>query len=128
MFDFVIGVLIAALAGMGVGGGGLLVLYLVFIKDMAQLEAQGINLVFFVFAASSSLLYHIRKREIRWKLAIIVIGVGVAGAYFGAKTAAAFDPQVLRRLFGWLMTLSGVIVLFGGKIKRIKNKFFQKRG
>ncbi len=128
MFDFVIGVLIAALAGMGVGGGGLLVLYLVFIKNVAQLEAQGINLVFFVFAASSSLLYHIRKREIRWKLAVMVISVGVVGAYFGAKTAAAFDPQVLRRLFGGLMVLSGVIVLLGGKIKRIKNNFFQKRG
>lgn len=128
MFDFVIGVFIAALAGMGVGGGGLLVLYLVFIKDMAQLEAQGINLVFFVVAASSSLLYHIRKRKIRWKLAIIVMGVGVGGAYLGAKTAATLDPLVIRRLFGWLMTLSGGIVLFGGRIKGIKNKFFQKRG
>lgn len=128
MFDFVIGVLIAALAGMGVGGGGLLVLYLVFIKDMAQLEAQGINLVFFVFAAASSLLYHIRKREIRWRLVIMVIGFGVAGAYMGAKTAAALDPQLIRRLFGWLMTVSGVIVLLGGKLKRIKNNFFQKRG
>lgn len=128
MFDFVIGVLIAALAGMGVGGGGLLVLYLVFIKDMAQLEAQGINLVFFVFAATSSLLYHIRKREIRWKLVAMVIGIGIVGAYMGAKTAAAFDPQVLRRIFGWLMLISGVMVLFGGKIKSIKNNFFQKRG
>lgn len=128
MFDFVIGVLIAALAGMGVGGGGLLVLYLVFVKDMAQLDAQGINLVFFVFAALSSLLYHIRKRKIRWKLVMMVIGVGVVGAYFGAKTAATFEPLVLRRCFGWLMMLSGVIVLFGGEIGKIKNKFFRKRG
>ncbi len=128
MFDFVIGVMIAALAGMGVGGGGLLVLYLVFVKDMAQLEAQGINLVFFVFAASSSLLYHIKKREIKWRLALWVIGVGVVGAYLGARTAAALDPLLIRRLFGWLMTLSGVVVLFGGRIKRIKNKIFQKRG
>ena len=120
MFDFVIGVLIAALAGMGVGGGGLLVLYLVFIKDMPQLEAQGINLVFFVFAALSSLLYHVRRREIRWKLVGMVIGVGVVGAYFGARAAAAFEPQMLRRLFGGLMMLSGGIVLFGGKIKGIK--------
>ncbi len=128
MFDFVIGILIAALAGMGVGGGGLLVLYLVFIKDMGQLEAQGINLVFFVFAAGSSILYHIKKRKIRWKLVGLVIGVGVVGAYFGAKTAAAFEPIVLRRLFGWLMTISGVIVLFGGRVKKIKNNFFSKRG
>ena len=128
MFDFVIGVLIAALAGMGVGGGGLLVLYLVFVKDMAQLEAQGINLVFFVFAAMASLMYHIRKRKIRWKLVVMVIGFGVAGAYLGAKMAAKIDPLVLRRVFGWLMTFSGVIVLFGGRKKKIKNNFFQKRG
>lgn len=128
MFDFVIGVLIAALAGMGVGGGGLLVLYLVFVKDMAQLEAQGINLVFFVFAAMASLMYHIRKRKIRWKLVAMVIGFGIAGAYLGAKTAAKIDPLVLRRVFGWLMTFSGVMVLFGGRIKKIKNNFFQKRG
>ena len=40
----------ALLAGMGVGGGGLLVLYLVFIKDMGQTMAQGLNLVFFIMS------------------------------------------------------------------------------
>ena len=57
MIDFFAGVLIASLAGMGIGGGGLLVLYLVFVKGAEQLGAQGLNLVFFICAAASSVMW-----------------------------------------------------------------------
>ena len=48
--------LIAALMGMGVGGGGLLVLALVWLFDIPQRTAQGINLAAFVVSAASSML------------------------------------------------------------------------
>ena len=47
ILQFLIGILIASLAGMGVGGGGLLVIWLIFIANMSAPTAQGINLVFF---------------------------------------------------------------------------------
>ena len=37
MLDFIIALITSALAGTGVGGGGLLVIYLTLVKDMEQL-------------------------------------------------------------------------------------------
>ena len=44
--NILIAVLIAALSGMGVGGGGLLVIWLVLTAGMPAPTAQGINLLF----------------------------------------------------------------------------------
>ena len=106
--DVIAGILIAALAGMGIGGGGLLVLYLVFIKGMGQLEAQGLNLIFFIFASGASLIYHGRKRKIKWKVAAMLMLFGSFGAWLGAVTASKLDESVVRTIFGWLLIISGL--------------------
>ena len=46
--------IIALLSGMGIGSGGLLVIYLTLLEKVPQLTAQGINLLFFIFASASS--------------------------------------------------------------------------
>ena len=48
--------LLAALSGMGVGGGGLFVIYLSLFTDTPQLVAQGMNLLFFLFFSQNSTL------------------------------------------------------------------------
>ena len=60
MTDFIAGLLCAVLAAMGVGGGGLLVIYLTLVKELPQLYAQGINLLFFLPSALVSLLFKIK--------------------------------------------------------------------
>ena len=40
--------LIAVLSGLGVGSGGLLVIYLTLVEKVPQLTAQGTNLIFFI--------------------------------------------------------------------------------
>lgn len=127
MLDYLAGMLIAALAGMGVGGGGLLVLYLVFVKDMSQLEAQWINMVFFIFASTSALLWHRKKRNINWKLSLLLIALGITGAFLGAITANIISPKITRKIFGWLMVISGSITLFPKKIKNIFKKGLTKK-
>ena len=122
--DIIAAFLISVLAGMGVGGGGLLVLYLVFVKEMGQLEAQGINLVFFVFAALSALVYHTRKRQIDWRLVMILTVTGAIGVLGGSSLARALSPEVVRKIFGWLLMVCGATVLVGKR----KNKKFEKKG
>ena len=133
--DIVAGVVIAVLAGMGIGGGGLLVLYLVFIKNVSQLEAQGLNLVFFVFAALASLAYHIKRRKMNWRLTVFLGVTGTVGAYMGSVTARGVDPNIVRSVFGWVLIVSGVITFFvkgkkngGEKGGEKKKKFFLKKG
>ena len=125
--DMLAAAAVAVLAGMGVGGGGLLTLYLVLVKEMGQVEAQGINLVFFVFSAAASLIYSGRRRKINWRLVLLMAVPGCLLAPVGAWTASVMDGGLLRRMFGWLMIVSGGAV-FLGKIKRKRKnkKTFEK--
>lgn len=103
---------IATLSGMGVGSGGLLVIYLTLLREMGQLAAQGMNLLFFLFSSSSSLLIHAFRRRLRINLIVVLTLSGMVGSWFGAALAPELDPALLRRLFGGMLTLSGLIVLF----------------
>ena len=51
IIDTVVAFFASALAAMGVGGGGLLVIYLTLVRATEQISAQGINLFFFLFSS-----------------------------------------------------------------------------
>lgn len=110
--DFIAAGMIALLTGMGVGSGGLFVIYLTLIRHLPQLTAQGFNLLFFLSSAGGSLLLHIPRRKIRWSLIALLAGAGAAGAWLGAAIAPQLHPALLRRLFGGMLVLSGCVVLF----------------
>ena len=53
LLDILAGTAVAVLSGMGVGSGGLLVVYLTLAAGMQQAPAQALNLFFFLFAAGA---------------------------------------------------------------------------
>ena len=77
--DIVFTFLFAALAGMGIGSGGLLVLYLTLIRDTPQLSAQGFNLLFFLFASGASMVIHLSRRHIHVGTVAVLLAAGVPG-------------------------------------------------
>lgn len=103
--------IIALLSGMGVGSGGLLVIYLTLIENVPQLTAQGINLLFFVFASSSSLLLHITKRKIYLGAVLIMGTCGILGSLIGSFIAANLSADTLGKIFGAMLVISGVLSL-----------------
>lgn len=103
---------VALLAGMGVGSAGLLVTYLVLVTGAPQLEAQGLNLLFFLFSSGSALLVHIFRTPPLGGLLLLLIPTGLIGAWCGTALALRLPQVLLRRLFGWLLVLSGVLGLF----------------
>ncbi|MBQ2767944.1 MAG: sulfite exporter TauE/SafE family protein [Clostridia bacterium] len=109
--DLIAATAIAVLSGMGVGSGGLLVIYLTLIRDVPQLSAQGINLLFYLCSAGGSLAVHLRRRHLRFPLIALLAGAGLVGAYLGSSLSSRLDPALLRRLFGGMLLISGSIVL-----------------
>ena len=97
---------------MGIGGGGLLVIYLTLVRGVGQLEAQGMNLYFFIFASAAALFVHIAKRKINYPLILLTSSVGMLGAYGGSALASVTDPELIRRVFGAMLLVSGGISLF----------------
>jgi uncharacterized membrane protein YfcA len=65
LVDILATLLIAVLSGMGVGSGGLMVLYLTLLRGAPQLSAQGFNLLFFLFAVASGMAVHLSRRRLR---------------------------------------------------------------
>jgi len=95
----------AVLSGMGMGGGGILLIYLTAYAGKDQLAAQGINLVFFIPVAAVSLWFHARNKLVRWKILAPVCILGFAGVYLGVKLAMLLGSDILSRLFGGLLAL-----------------------
>ena len=113
MLDIIVGTAVAVLSGMGVGSGGLLVVYLTLAAGMSQAPAQALNLFFFLFAASASTAVNIRRRNIAWGCVILLGLGGAVGAIAGSAIAAVAKPRVLRMLFGIMLTVTGARGLIG---------------
>ncbi len=115
--------LVAVLSGMGVGSAGLLVVYLTMIAGVPQLTAQGINLLFFLFAAAAALGVHITHRRIPFLYVSIAALAGMIGALPGTFAAGILPQGWVRILFGIMLILAGVRALCGKpKNKKQKNE------
>ena len=112
---FVIALIIAALSGMGVGGGGLFALYLKYFSEYSQIQIQAVNLIFFLFASGAALTVHLQKRRIYFIPIVIMIGFGILGSLLGSALAVALDGALLGKLFGGMMAAAGIYSLFAKK-------------
>ena len=110
--DITAAVFAATLAGTGVGGGGLLVIYLSLIKGLPQLCCQGINLVSFVASAAGAVPIHAKRRKINAHAVFIIGGVGALFSFFGVSMASSVDPGVLRGIFGAFLVFCGIKTLW----------------
>lgn len=111
IFTVIASFIIAALSGMGVGGGGLFVVFLAIFTDTPQIIAQGINLLFFIFSAGSAICVHLSKRQIFGTAVLTMALFGVAGAILGSLLSSVINQSILRKLFGIMLVISGVLSL-----------------
>lgn len=107
----------AALAGTGVGGGGLYVIWLTAVVGMKQANAQALNLLFFIAAASAALPYHVRHRKINFALSATSAVFGIVGAVFGGLLRGVMSEGASRVTFGVFLVTSGLLSLFRRKKK-----------
>ncbi len=124
--DIIAGAVIALLSGMGVGSAGLLVVWLTLTSDIAQIEAQALNLYFFMFSSAASLTVHVRRRKIFWEADLFMIAVGIVGATAGSILSSVVDPAILRRLFGGMLVFCGSVSLWA-TISPILRRFYNKK-
>ncbi len=104
--------LIALLCGLGVGSGGLFVVYLTVFCNYEQLTAQGFNLLFFIFSTAAALIIHTRARALPIKRLFLICALGILGACGGAMLAQRINGDILRKIFAVFLILSGTLSLF----------------
>ncbi len=102
----------AVLSGMGVGSGGLYLLYLTDVLGVGQYAAQGQNLTFFVLATLASSLLHLRRGHFTLAELFPFLACGLIGTVLGTLLTSVTPPSIARHAFGAFMILGGFIALF----------------
>jgi uncharacterized membrane protein YfcA len=108
MLDVVAAILVGLLAGalgglFGVGGGIIFVPALVLLFGLGQLEAEATSLLAIIPVVLAGTWRQHLYGNVRWRAALVVGVVAVAGVELGVLTAKSLPEETLQRLFGLLL-------------------------
>lgn len=115
--DGSVGIGVGAFSGLlGVGGGILLVPYLVLVRKFPQKSAQATSLVLVAMAAAAGMVTYALRSSVAWLPAMMVLVGGIAGAWLGAHLVQRVRDARLQIAFGALLVLVGLRLLWPGDI------------
>lgn len=117
----IVGFFSGVTASLGLGGGFVLLLYLTAIQGMDQLQAQGINLLFFLPIAALSLIIHIKNKLIDKQPLLPCILCGVVGVLAGSSIAFWIPTNLLSKIFAVFILIIGCKELFFPKKDDVKS-------
>ena len=104
----IVGTALGFLAGIGVGGGSLLILWLTLALGMAHPQARVINLLFFLPSAVIASFFRWKQGKLDFKKVLPAILAGCAVAAVCSWFSIRLDMALLKKLFGGLLILTGI--------------------
>ena len=104
-------ILSGIIAGMGMGGGTLLIPILTIFFQFKQQMAQGLNLIAFLPTAIVSLIIHCKNKLVDFKIGIPIIITGIIESVFGSILANNINSELLKKLFGIFLLGIGIMQL-----------------
>ncbi len=110
-----LGVVAGFLSGsVGVGGGVIMVPLAIWFLGYSQHQAQGMSLAVLAVPVTfiAAYTYHKNGHELDWRYALIIAGAFVVGGYFGSKFAVNINQQLLKKVFGVILLLVAVKMIF----------------
>jgi uncharacterized protein len=110
----IIGLLSGLLSGViGIGGGLIMIPLMMMILGMDQLTAQGTSLAVMLPPIGILATYnYYNSGNLKIDYAIIIASTFVVGGYFGSKLALSLPINSLRLIFGILMLLVSLKMIF----------------
>lgn len=113
-------------AGMGMGGGTLLIPILTLWLKLPQITAQAINLVAFVPTAVVSTIILAKNKLIDWKKLIYILPGAIITTIITSFFVGYIDSNILRKTFGAFMLCIGVIYFINTIVNYIKQYIARK--
>lgn len=110
--SLLIAIVLGFLAGIGVGGGSLLILWLTMVVGMPYPQARILNLLFFLPAAVIACLFKKKQGELPLKKILPAVIAGAVAAGLFSFIGYFLDVRILQGLFGALLVLTGIRELF----------------
>ena len=90
------------------GGGSLLLLYMTQLAHISQVQAQGINLLYFLPTAAAALPAHYKNGFLEKSAILPAVAAGLVGTALAAWVATSIDVALLRKLFGLFLIFVGI--------------------
>lgn len=110
------GFLSGMIGAMGMGGGGVLLIYLTAFAHVPQLKAQGINLISFLPTGLLATVIYAVKKQIVWKQVLLMWCGGAVAAGGGYLLAKFIETALLSKIFAvFLVTFGLYQLIFTGK-------------
>jgi uncharacterized membrane protein YfcA len=109
-----IGLLAGMLSGfVGVGGGILMIPLLIIFLGFTQHQAQGTALFAMLppIGILAAMNYY-KEGFVKWEYSVVIAFTFVVGGYFGSKLAINLSDQIVRRVFGVIMLLGAIKLIF----------------
>ena len=110
----VIGLLAGILSGLvGVGGGILMIPLLIMFLGLTQHQAQGTALFAMLppIGILAAMNYY-KEGFVKWEYAAVMALTFVMGGYFGSKLAISLPDQTVRKVFGVIMLIGAIKLIF----------------
>jgi uncharacterized membrane protein YfcA len=110
----IVGLAAGTLAGLvGVGGGVIIIPALVYILGFTQKEAQGTSLgILLLPVGILAVANYYKQGYIDIKAVIIISLAFVIGGFLGSKLALSISQDTLRKIFGTLLLVLAIKMLF----------------
>lgn len=99
---------------LGVGGGLVMVPFMVLALERSQHVAEGTSLLVIVPTAIAGVIAHRKKGYVFFKHAALIALGGMGSAFLGAALALELAPDVLERTFGAFIVLMGARTAWQG--------------
>ncbi len=114
---YVIAALIGLVGGMasglfGIGGGIVMVPAMVYFLNTNIKVAIGTSLIVIIPTAVTGSFKHQQLGNIDWRLAVTLIPLAMAGGFLGAALTKSLPDVTLKKMFGGLMIVAGIRLLF----------------
>lgn len=108
----IVGSVLGFLAGLGVGGGSLLMLWLTLVMGADHSVARNINLLFFIPGAVISSVFRWKQGSLNIKKILPAVVLGCIGAGVFSVLGKYLNARIFKKLFGVLLLLTGVREVF----------------
>lgn len=106
--DILISSILGFLAGIGTGGGSLLILWLTLVRGISPEQTRTINLLFFLPSAVIATFLNIRKDRVVIKKITPAVIAGCIAAAAASALGKNMDTEILKKLFGGLLIFAGL--------------------
>lgn len=117
---YIIGIITGIITGLALGGGAVLIPFLVLFLEVEQHMAQGVSLATFLPISAVAIITHFKEGNISTRLLGYIVSGSLIGALLGAILAMKMASDILQQIYGVFLIIMGMFELY--ESKKIKEK------